>query len=95
MAEEKHWSVYILECHDSSVYTGITNDIENRMKAHRTGKGSKYLKQKGFKRLLHTIRAVDKVDAAKMEYRIKQMRRNDKIDFFLRHPMLEFSVVKK
>lgn len=78
---------------DGSVYTGITNDVENRMKVHKSGRGSKYVKNKKFKRLLHTIKTIDKVDAAKMEYRIKQLQRNDKIDFFLKHPMRDFSVV--
>ncbi|HQV46786.1 MAG TPA: GIY-YIG nuclease family protein, partial [Nitrospira sp.] len=31
------WIVYILECIDGSLYTGITNDLERRMKAHATG----------------------------------------------------------
>lgn len=92
MKEEKPWFVYILECWDESLYTGITNDIEKRMTAHRSGNGSRYVKRKRFKRLLHTIRAIDKIDAAKMEYRIKQLERNDKIIFFLRHPDLDFSV---
>jgi putative endonuclease len=93
--DEKQWFVYLLECGDGSVYTGITNNVEKRMKAHKSGSGSKYVKQKKFKQLLYTIKAVDKVDAAKMEYRIKQLTRNNKIDFFLNHPMLDFSIVKK
>ena len=92
MSYVKSWYVYILQCRDDSLYTGITNDLDKRMAIHKSGKGSKYVKVKGFSRLLHVIRAVDKIDAAKMEYRIKQMRRNDKISFFLKHPMLEYSV---
>jgi putative endonuclease len=91
--EEKQWVVYILECQDNSLYTGITNDIEKRMKVHTMGKGSKYVASKKFKRLLHTIKAVDKIDAAKMEYKIKQLERNNKITFFINHPDRNFSVV--
>lgn len=91
--EKKQWFVYILECKDNSLYTGISNDIEKRMKAHKTGKGSKYVASKKFKRLLHTIKAVDKIDAAKIEYKIKQMQRNDKITFFVNHPMRSFSIL--
>ena len=90
---DKTWSVYLLECRDGSVYTGVTNDIDKRMAAHRSGKGSKYVKQKGFSRLLHTIRATDKIDAMKMEYHIKQLSRNDKITFFVNHPDREYSVL--
>ncbi len=88
----QQWYVYLLECQDDSVYTGITNDVEKRMAAHRSGRGSKYVAKKRFRRLLYTIRAVDKIDAARMEYRIKQLDRNAKIDFFRKHPMRDYSV---
>ena len=45
----KKWYVYILECQDGSFYTGVTNDVDARMKAHAEGKGSKYVYRKGFK----------------------------------------------
>ena len=60
-SSNKSWCVYILECQDGSFYTGITNDLEKRMNTHKSGKGSKYVKIKGFKRVLHTIKAIDKV----------------------------------
>tara|TARA_Y100000310_G_C20347092_1_gene652518 strand:- start:109 stop:375 length:267 start_codon:yes stop_codon:yes gene_type:complete len=79
------WYVYILECQDDSLYTGITNNIEKRMEAHKKGTGSKYVKWKRFKQLLHTIQVKDKSKAAKLEYQIKQLERNDKITFFMQH----------
>lgn len=88
------WYVYLLECKDGSLYTGITNRVEIRMEAHRSGKGSKYVAHRGFGQLLYTIQAKSKVDAAKTEYKIKKLRRNDKIDFFLQSPMLEYSILK-
>jgi len=39
---EKKWVVYMLRCKDDSLYTGITDDLPRRLKAHRTGKGAKY-----------------------------------------------------
>lgn len=90
MVEEKQWYVYILECMDDTLYTGITNDLDKRMASHKKGTGSKYVHRRRFKQLLHAIKAVDKVDAAKMEYRIKQLERNEKITFFMKHPMREF-----
>ena len=92
--EEKSWYVYILECKDDSLYTGITNDLDKRMATHKSGKGSKYVKMKGFKQLLHAIKVADKVEAAKIEYKIKQFERNNKITFFIKHSMLDFSVTK-
>ena len=84
------WFVYILECFDESLYTGITNDLEKRMLTHKKGKGSKYVRAKRFKTILHAIRVADKSEAAKMEYKIKQLERNDKITFFMQHPGLLF-----
>jgi len=82
---QKPWYVYILECRDDSLYTGITNNLEKRMQTHKKGTGSKYVRRKGFQRILHVIVAVDKVEAAQLEYRIKQLPRNDKITFFMQH----------
>lgn len=79
---EKKWSVYILKCLDSSYYTGITNDIEKRMKVHKNGKGSKYVKAKGFGKILCSKNYKNKSDALKAEYRIKQLPRDEKLKFF-------------
>lgn len=76
---DKPWFVYILECQDGSYYTGITNDVEKRMKIHQSGKGSKYVKQKGFKHLIATKACENKSDACKEEYRIKQLPRSEKL----------------
>ena len=85
---EKKWYVYILECKDDSLYTGITNNLDKRMEAHKKGTGSKYVKWKKFKQLLHSIEVKDKSEAAKLEYKIKQLERNEKITFFMNHPDL-------
>ena len=79
---EKKWYVYILECCDGSFYTGVTNDLDARMKAHVTGKGSKYVFQKGFKQLLKTKPCQDKSDACKCEYVIKKLPKNQKLNWF-------------
>ena len=84
------WYVYILECLDDSLYTGITNDLDKRMQAHKSGVGSKYVNSTGFNRLLHAITVQNKSIAAKLEYKIKQLDRNDKITFFMQHPDLKF-----
>jgi putative endonuclease len=78
----KKWSVYILECLDGSYYTGITNDIEKRMTAHKNGKGSKYVKAKGFSKILCSKNYKNKSSALKAEYSIKQLHRNEKLKFF-------------
>ena len=79
---EKQWYVYILECQDNSYYTGVTTDIDARMEAHATGKGSKYVYKKGFKKLLRAKPCKDKSDACKCEYAIKQLSRDKKLEWF-------------
>lgn len=78
----KQWFIYILECKDGSYYTGITTDIDARMKVHAKGKGSKYVYKKGFKKLLFAKPCVSKSEACKCEYQIKQLPRNQKLNWF-------------
>lgn len=80
--QEKNWCVYILECLDGSYYTGITNNIEKRMNTHKSGKGSKYVKSKGFGRLRYSKDYPNRSEALKMEYKIKQMSKEEKLGFF-------------
>ena len=79
---KKQWYVYILECQDGSFYTGMTNDVDARMDAHATGKGSKYVYKKGFKQLLRVKPCKNKSDACKCEYAIKQLPKNMKLSWF-------------
>ena len=79
---EKQWQVYILKCQDGSLYTGVTNNIEKRMKTHKSGNGSKYVKIKGFKELLKSKFCKDKSEACKYEYQIKQLTRSKKLEWF-------------
>jgi len=78
----KTWYVYLLECGDGSFYCGVTNDIDARMKAHAEGKGSKYVYQKGFGKLLRVKACESKSDACKCEYAIKKLQRGEKLGWF-------------
>lgn len=80
---EKKWFVYILECNDGSLYTGVTNDLDKRMTAHAKGKGSKYVAKKGFRELRVWKQCLDKSDACKCEYQIKQLPKNQKLAWFI------------
>jgi len=76
------WFVYLLECLDGSFYTGITTNVSKRMKAHKTGNGSKYVKHRGFKKLLFFKECVNRSDASKCEIRVKRLSRNGKVKWF-------------
>jgi len=82
MKTQKPWFVYLLECRDGSFYTGVTNDLEKRMKTHTHNKGSKYVAKKGFKKLLASKVCESKSGACKAEYKIKQLPKSEKLDWF-------------
>ena len=71
--------VYILRCNDDSLYTGWTNNLEKRIKAHSEGKGAKYTKARLPVELVYFEEFEDKIEAMKREYAIKQLKRNEKL----------------
>lgn len=70
--------VYILKCNDGSLYTGWTNNLEKRFKAHSEGKGAKYTKGRGPLELVYYEEFEEKNDAMKREYAIKKMTKAQK-----------------
>ena len=76
--------VYILRCRDESLYTGWTNDLEQRVAAHNTGKGAKYTKARRPVELVYFEEFETKEQAMKREYAIKQMARKDKLELVRR-----------
>ncbi len=79
---KKQWFVYILECGDGSYYTGVTTNVDARIKAHAEGKGSKYVYNKGFRKLLFAKPCDSKSQACKYEYQIKKLPRSQKLGWF-------------
>ena len=71
-----------MECLDGSLYTGVTNDVAKRMDLHASGKGSKYIRARGFSKLISQKICLDKSDACKKEYFVKQLSKNDKLKWF-------------
>ena len=76
-----NWYIYILECSDGTFYTGITNNIEKRLKTHREGKGAKYTRTRLPLTLLCFTTVKTKSEALKYEYKIKQLPKNKKVEF--------------
>jgi putative endonuclease len=69
----KAWYLYLLECEDGSIYTGITVDVGARYAAHVAGKGARYTRSHPPKRLLASIPYPDRSSASKAEYAMKQL----------------------
>ena len=76
------WIVYILECADGSLYTGITNNLETRLKAHESGKGAKYTKGRGPFTLRYQEDCKTRSAASKREMSIKKLSRAQKIRLY-------------
>ena len=67
------WFVYLIECSDGSLYTGIAVDVDARYAAHARGKGARYTRAHPPARLLARFEYPDRSAAAKAEYAIKQL----------------------
>ena len=68
-----NWVVYILECADKSLYTGITTNLERRLAEHAAGKGAKYTKGRGPFRLVYSETCAGRTEATRREAAIKLM----------------------
>jgi putative endonuclease len=72
------WLVYILRCHDGSLYTGITNDLPKRLTAHAAGRALKYTRSRLPVRLAYSESQRSKSAALEREAAIKRLRRAEK-----------------
>lgn len=73
------YCTYILKCSDGTLYTGMTNDMEKRLKMHNLGKASHYTAARLPVTLVYKEQQEDKSGALKREYQIKQMSRQEKL----------------
>jgi putative endonuclease len=75
---ERRWFVYIVECFDGTLYTGITKDVAARVEAHCLGEGAKYTRGRGPLILVYEEQVVGKSAALKREHAIKKLTRAKK-----------------
>jgi putative endonuclease len=75
------WSVYIVECNDKSLYTGISNNVEKRVLKHNSKLGAKSVKGKLPVKLVYQELVGSKSLASKREHTIKHWTRENKIEF--------------
>ena len=73
MSSPKRWVLYLIECVDGSIYTGITGDLAARYAAHENGSGARYTRSHPPVRLLGFEEYPDRSSASQAEYRIKQL----------------------
>ena len=70
---------YILKCSDGTLYTGWTNDLTKRLKAHNDGRGARYTKTRRPVVLAYYESFSSKEEAMRREYEIKQLTRKEKL----------------
>ncbi len=76
--KNSNWFLYIIECTDGSLYTGITVDVEARYAAHCQGIGARYTRSHPPRRLLGFETHPNRSSASKAEYRIKRLSTAEK-----------------
>ncbi|UCV01794.1 GIY-YIG nuclease family protein [Dechloromonas denitrificans] len=81
MSNPKPWYLYLIECVDGSIYTGITVDVEARYAAHRNGSGARYTRSHVPARLLGFEVHPDRSTASQAEYRVKRLSATEKRRF--------------
>lgn len=73
------WHLYILECKNGDLYTGITDNLQRRFDEHRAGKGGHFTKSFGPKEILYSEKCPDKSVVLKREAQIKGWTRKKKL----------------
>ncbi len=71
--------VYLIECGDKSIYTGITTDIQRRFNEHKNKKGGHYTSSRKVVKILYTEQHATRADALKREAQIKGWPREKKL----------------
>ena len=77
---ETNWVVYILQCNDDTLYTGITTNLERRINQHENGKGAKYTKGRSPFKIIYIQICNDKSSALKRELEIKKLKKSEKLN---------------
>ena len=82
--KKKDWSVYILECNDGKLYTGISNDVARRVLRHNEGKGCRFTKCRYPVQLLYQEKCRTMSTARKRELEIQSFTRDKKLELINR-----------
>ena len=89
------WYVYIVKCSDASLYTGITVNVERRVNEHNTSKrAAKYTRSRRPVHLVAFCPVKSKSQALRLEYKIKSLKKDEKIAYLLKEASNELEDVK-
>ena len=76
--KREKWFVYILQCSDNSFYTGITKNLERRLKMHNDGKASRYTRMRRPVELLYQEPCKGRTQSLIRECQVKALPRKKK-----------------
>ena len=82
--------IYLLRCKDNTIYTGITNNINNRMNNHFTNKGAKYTKSHDPLKVELLYKCKNKSLASSLEYKLKTLTKKQKEELILNHNLKKY-----
>ena len=75
---DEQWFLYILRCHNGSLYTGVTNNLERRIKMHQEGKAAKYTRTRRPIELVYSESCLGRKEALVRECQIKEYSKKKK-----------------
>jgi putative endonuclease len=89
--ESSPWFVYILRCADNSLYTGVTTDVEKRLKQHNgiEKNGAKYTRARQPVELVYREHSESRAAACKREHTIKSLKKSEKEYLIAQHSRIE------
>ncbi|WP_072138514.1 GIY-YIG nuclease family protein [Pantoea ananatis] len=83
----QHWQLYLIQTAAGMLYTGITTDVARRLGQHACGRGARALRGKGPLALVYACAAGDRSQASALEYRVKQLTRQRKLQLVAEQPV--------
>jgi putative endonuclease len=72
------WFLYLLECADGSIYTGIATDVAARFAQHANGTGARYTRSRKPVQVLAQFELADRSNALSAEYWVKRLAPREK-----------------
>ncbi|KFA59577.1 hypothetical protein A9G34_02230 [Gilliamella sp. Choc4-2] len=82
------WFLYVIRTAKQSLYTGITTDVQRRLRQHQNNKGAKHLKGHQDLKVVYQVKVGGRSLALKLEYRIKHLSKKDKEALIIQSPDL-------
>lgn len=80
------WYLYLIQTEQGTLYTGITTDVTRRLSQHLAGCGAKSLRGRGPLTIVYHSAVGDRSSALKLEYRVKRLSRQQKLQLVQKQP---------